>query len=332
MRYATLKQLRAFAAVTRTGSVTRAAELLHISPPAVTLQMKLLHEQLGVPLVERAAAGLAPTQAGRLLQDAVRRIEAILSDTEAGIATLAGAESGSVRVGVVSTGKYFAPRVLAAFVRAFPRIDLRLTVGNRAEIIAGLREHELDLAVMGRPPEGLEVEMAEIGPHPHVVVLPSEHALARRRGLAPRELAGETFLVREPGSGTRMLMERFFQESHIGPRIGMEIGSNETIKQAVMAGLGVAFLSAHTIEMEVGVGRLTVADVQGLPVVRQWNVVALAGRRLMPAAETLRRFFAREARALLPRLPLSGYDGESATALATAPAMIAPPNKPNEYH
>ncbi len=308
MKNVTLKQLRVFAAVARTGSVTAAAQALHVSPPAVTLQMKLLSDQLGLPLIERVAGGMVPTHAGRLLQDMVRRVESLLSDGAAGLAALAGSETGSVHVGVVSTAKYFAPRVLAAFARAHPAIELRLMVGNRADVVRGLREHELDLAVMGRPPEELGVTASVIGDHPHVVVAAPGHALAMRRSVPPAALATETFLVREPGSGTRTLMERFFAESKIAPRIGMEIGSNETVKQAVMAGLGIAFLSAHTIDIEVEARRLAILDVQGLPIVRQWHVVRLSERRLMPAADKVGRFFSEQGSLFLPyrRVPPYG--------------------------
>ena len=301
MKHVTLKQLRAFAAVVRTASVTGAAQALHVSPPAITLQMRLLQEQLGVPLIERSPAGMTATVAGRLLADTVKRVEIILSDSAAAIAALAGVETGMVQVGVVSTAKYFAPRVLGAFAQAHPGIDLRLVVGNRAEIIAGLRDHELDLAVMGRPPEDLEVVSTVIGEHPHVVVAPPSHRLASGRAMSPASLAGETFLVRERGSGTRMLMEQFFEQSGIAPRFGMEIGSNETVKQAVMAGLGIAFLSAHTIELEVQTGRLAVLDVAGLPIVRQWCVVRLAERRSMPAVDLLGLYLTEEGRLFLPR-------------------------------
>ncbi len=301
MKHVTLKQLRAFAAVVRTASVTGAARALHVSPPAITLQMRLLQEQLGVPLIERSAAGMTPTMAGRLLADTVKRVEIVLNDSAAAIAALAGVETGTVQVGVVSTAKYFAPRVLGAFSQAHPGIDLRLVVGNRAEIIAGLRDHELDLAVMGRPPEDLEVVSTVIGDHPHVVVAPPSHRLAGGQAMSPVSLAGETFLVRERGSGTRMLMEQFFEQSGIAPRFGMEIGSNETVKQAVMAGLGIAFLSAHTIELEVQTGRLAVLDVAGLPIVRQWCVVRLAERRSMPAVDLLGSYLSEEGRLFLPR-------------------------------
>ena len=201
---------------------------------------------------------------------------------------------------MVSTAKYFAPRVLAAFSRAHPGIELRLVVGNRAEIIAGLRDHELDLAVMGRPPEDLEVVLAVIGEHPHVVVAAPAHPLAGRPALPPGDLAGETFLVRERGSGTRMLMQEFFDRSGIAPRFGMEIGSNETVKQAVMAGLGIAFLSAHTIELEVQTQRLAVLDVAGLPIVRSWCVVRLSERRPMPAIDKVVLYLTEQGRLFLP--------------------------------
>lgn len=308
MKNVTLKQLRVFAAVARTGSVTGAAEALHVTPPAVTLQMKLLADQLGLPLIERAAGGMVPTQAGRLLAETVHRIEACLADGAAALAALAGAETGTVHVGVVSTAKYFAPRVLAAFARDHPAIELRLLVGNRAEMVEGLRDRALDVAVMGRPPDELQLETLVIGDHPHVVVAAPAHRLAARRAVPAAALAGETFLVREAGSGTRTLMERFFAESGIAPRLGMEISSNETVKQAVMAGLGIAFLSAHTIDIEVEARRLAILDIEGLPIVRQWYVVWLSERRLMPAARKVAQFFGAQGRLFLPyrRMPPYG--------------------------
>lgn len=313
LRNVTLRQLRVLAAVARAGGVTRAAALLHVTPPAVTLQLQALQEEAGLPLVERSPAGMVLTEAGREVAETAARIEAALADCGALLAALADADRGTVTAGVTSTAKYFAPRALAAFARAHPGLDLRLAVGNRAETIAGLREHTLDLAVMGRPPDDLTVEAAPIGPHPHVIVADPAHRLAGWRGIAPAALAEEVFLVREPGSGTRSLMERFFAQHAIAPRAGMELGSNETIKQAVMAGLGIAFLSAHTIELEVSSGRLVVLDVVGLPVVRQWYAVHLAERRLTPAGRLLRRFLTEEGAHHLPTL----CGGLPAAAMAT---------------
>ncbi len=302
MRHVTLKQMRVLAAVARTGSVTKAAQALHVSPPAVTLQLQALQDQAGLPLVERSPSGMVLTLAGREVVEAVGRIEAVLSDCAAILAALSGAERGTVSVGVISTAKYFAPRALAAFARAHPGLELQLVVGNRAEIIEGLRGHALDLAVTGRPPDELGVEAAEIGAHPHVVVASHDHPLVPVRRIPPEALADEIFLVREPGSGTRGLMERFFADAGIAPRIGMQIGSNETIKQAVLAGLGIAFLSAHTIEMEIDTGRLAVLDIVGLPIVRTWYVVHLTERRLMPGTRALCEFLTSEGRGFLPEL------------------------------
>jgi DNA-binding transcriptional LysR family regulator len=303
MRNVTLRQLRALSAVVRTGSVTRAAGLLHVSPPAVTMQLQAVQEEAGLPLIERTPAGMVPTPAGREVVEAAARIEAILANCGAALAALAGAERGTVAVGVVSTAKYFAPRALAAFARRHPALELQLIVGNRADIVAGLRSHDLDLAVTGRPPAELDVTASVIGDHPHVVVASHDHPLAARRRLPPEALNGEVFLVREPGSGTRSLMERFFADAGITPRIGMQIGSNETIKQAVLAGMGIAFLSAHTVEMEVTAGRLAVVDVIGLPIVRTWYAVHLAERRLMPGTQALCAFLTNEGGQFLPVLP-----------------------------
>lgn len=304
LRHVTLKQLRVFAAVVRSGSMSGAAKFLNVSPPAVTLQAQLLQEQIGLPLLERSPAGMKPTEAGSELLAAVERIETALTECGAALAGFAGSEKGSVSVGIVSTAKYFAPRALAAFARAHPAIELRLTIGNRAEIISGLKHFMLDIAIMGRPPEGVEVDSVVIGDHPHVIVAPPDHPLARRAMIDPRLLDAETFLVREPGSGTRTLMERFFQEAGVAPRIGMQIGSNETIKQAVIAGLGISFISGHTVDAEITSGRLVPLKISGLPVVRQWHLVHLSERRLMPAVRGVREFLAERGGDFLPEIDL----------------------------
>ncbi|MDQ0467130.1 LysR family transcriptional regulator [Labrys wisconsinensis] len=308
MRNVTMKQLRTFAALVKAGSVTGAAQSLNITPPAVTLQMQLLQEQAGLPLIERTSAGMTPTDAGREVLAAAERVAAVLSECEAGLAELAGSQRGTASVGIVSTAKYFAPRALAAFARQHPEITLHLTVGNRSEIIAGLRQLDFDIAIMGRPPEELEVEATVIGENPHVIIAAPDHPLAGRRAIDPALLAGETMMVREPGSGTRSLMERFFADARVAPRRGMQMSSNETIKQAVMAGLGIAFISGHTIEAEIASGRLTMLDIVGLPVIRQWMIVHLRQRRLMPAVKTLCRFLIDHGETFLP-VPRTGFQG-----------------------
>src|SRR3954447_20534466 len=287
-RRTSLRQLRALGAITSTKSLSAAAQLLSVTPPAVTQQLHLLEEVLGgVPLYERSADGARPTEAGREVLIALERVESALRDCATAIDALRGMDGGRVSVGVISTAKYFAPFALAAFQRANPKVEMRVWVGNRAEVISALEKFEFDLCIMGYPPEAFPVERAVIGDHPHVIIAAPDHRLAARQGIMLPELAGERFLLREPGSGTRALMLGLFAGQEVPEGRRMEIGSNETIKQAVMAGMGLALLSAHTIAAEVADGRLKVLDVDGLPVVRQWFVVRRAERRLLPAARAL---------------------------------------------
>jgi len=303
MRNITLKQLRLLTAAARGGSFIAAAEACHVTPPAVTMQMHQLEAQAGLPLFERNSRAFALTAAGREVLAAAEQIEVMLADCTAGLAALKSLESGHVTIGVVSTAKYFAPQMLAAFARAHPGIDIELVVGNREDTIAAFKSGRLDVAIMGRPPEDVAAESAPIGDHPQVVIAPPDHPLAKQRAISPQQIAGETVLMREVGSGTRLLAERYLAKHRIKPRIGMEIGSNETIKQAVMAGLGIAFISAHTIAAEIADGRLVVLDVVGFPEIRQWFVVRLVAKRMMPAARALRDFLVAEGRRFLPRVP-----------------------------
>ncbi len=302
MRHVTLKQLRLVSAAARGGSFAAAAQSCNVTAPAVTMQMQLLEAEIGLPIFERNGRALALTDAGREILNSANAIESAIEDCAAGLAKIKAIKGGRVTVGVVSTAKYFAPRMLAAFGRKYPGIDLELVVGNREETMADFVAGRFDVAVTGRPPDGIEVESALIGDHPHVLIAPVDHPLARRRAIDPKLIANETILVREPGSGTRQLTERFLARAGVKPKIGMEIGSNETIKQAVIAGLGIAFISAHTIEAEIEDGRLAMLDVVGLPEMRKWYVVRPAAKRLMPAAAALRNFLVSEGHASLPKI------------------------------
>jgi DNA-binding transcriptional LysR family regulator len=306
MRKITVKQLRLLTAAARGGSFAAAAEACHVTPPAVTMQMQHLEAEAGLPLFERDGRAFRLTDAGRELLSCAEKIEAALADCDAGLAAMQSLAGGRVAVGVVSTAKYFAPQMLAAFAHRHPGIDIELVIGNREDTIAAFKAGRLDVAVMGRPPEGIEVESALIGDHPQVIIAPPDHPLAKRHAIPPKEIAGETLLMREAGSGTRVLAERFLAKHHIKPHIGMEIGSNETIKQAVIAGLGIAFISAHTIASEVEDGRLVILDVAGLPEIRHWFVVRPAAKRLMPAAGVLRDFLVAEGRRFLPDVGVNG--------------------------
>ncbi len=299
VRNLTLKQLRVLSAVTKTGSMAGAARNLNVTPPAITVQIQQLEQAIGLPLVERHGDRTSPTDAGSIVLKTAQRIEAALAECNQAIARLKGIEGGSVSAGVVSTAKYFAPKALAAFKQKHAGVDVRLIVGNRQETIRSLRNLDLDLAIMGRPPENLDLESEVLGDHPHIVVASAGHPLANAE-VTTAGLANETFFIREPGSGTRILMERFFEQERFAPNVGMEIGSNETIKQAVIAGLGIAFISAHTVSVEVADGRLAALRVAGLPVVRKWFVVRMRQKAVMPAGQAMWTFLASEGQRFLP--------------------------------
>lgn len=198
------------------------------------------------------------------------------------------------------SAKYLAPGVVAAFLREYPALDVQITVGNRDTVLAMLEQ--LDLAIMGNPPPALDLERSVIGRHPHVIVAPAGHRLAQRRSIAASELSREVMLQREVGSGTRALMERTFTQLGIEPAAYREHGSNETIKHAVIAGLGLAFVSAHTAGIELQAGLLSVLPVEGLPIIREWHVVRLKGRQLSPASRAMWDFVTARGQDLVPDL------------------------------
>src|SRR4051812_13524421 len=298
----TIRQLRALAAVNEAGTVTSAAGRLHLTQPAVTLQLRNLQELAGLPLIQRTGDGMVLTDAGRSVLALTERVEAALLDCEQTLDMIAGRSGGRVSIAAVSTAKYFVPFAIAAFSRRFPKVDISLRIGNREDIREALRGYDLDIAVMGRPPPDLQVEMRLLGKHPHVIVAAADHPLAtRRKPVALVELADELFVTREVGSGTRMLMEGFFQESNLRPQVRMEMDSNETIKQAVIAGLGIAFISLHTVAHEIAERRLVALKIPGLPLVRQWHAIRRADKILLPPAQAMLDFLGKEGARYLPR-------------------------------
>ncbi len=303
MRGVTLRQLRALRAVADTGSVTGAARELFVTAPAISMQIRQFEQIAGLPLLERAGDRFVLTAAGREALRACRAVDAAIDDFETTLETLRGGVAGRVSVGLVSTAKYFAPRMVGAFAKSHPGVKVSMTVGNREEMLQGLRDFSIDIAIMGRPPEDHSCAADPIGDHPHLIVAEPGHRLARRRRIDPALLADETFVVREPGSGTRSLMERFLEQAGVAPTFGLEIDSNETIKQAVMADLGVAFISAHTVAAELADGRLVKLDVRGLPVVRTWYVMRRVDRRLLPAVRAMQEFIVANRADFLPDEP-----------------------------
>lgn len=288
----TLKQLRALIAVAETGSLTAAAERLGLTTPAVHNQIKMLEGAIRTPVLMRAAggAGMVPTPAGSEMVLAGRRIDAALTLAGDRIGAVSRGKVGHVALGVVSTAKYFVPRLVRILTDAHPEIAITLRVDNREEVIADLDHGAIDLAVMGRPPRRPIVVSTPLGPHPHGIVLAPDHPLAGAEVTGPGDLMEQTFIAREPGSGTRILMERYLDrmaEGHTFRRI--EMTSNETIKQAVIAGLGIALLSLHTVTDEVRAGRLALLRGPGLPIMRHWYLVHPAASPLSAAAERLHR-------------------------------------------
>jgi len=309
MKDVTLRQLRFLTEVVRTGSLAAAAERLHLTGPAVAQQLRLLERSVGLALLERGPGGQRPTEVGRLLVDASIRIDTELAVCAETLAALRSAAAGHVALGAVSTAKYFAPHVLASFQRTHPGVRITLRIGNRDEVLSWLEDFEIDLAVMGRPPGGLDVEQEVFGDHPYVVIAPPSHPLAGHGDLPFEQVAAETFLVRERGSGTRIHLDSLFTAAGLEPTAGMELASNETIKQATMAGLGVALISAHTIAAEVQGGRLAVLDVRGLPIRRHWLVVRMCRRAVSPATRALWDFVVAQAGGQLPVLQAPGNGG-----------------------
>ncbi len=299
MQHATMRQLKVFEAAATLRSFSKAAGLLHLTQPGVSMHIKELEANIGLPLFERIGKKLYVTEAGEVLLLRAREIIRALKDAEEAFDGLKGLRRGRITLAVVSTAKYFAPRLLAGFRANHPDVEIRLAVNNRNSVIAQLAANEVDLAIMGRSPEGLDSTAESFAENPHVIIAPPSHPLARLRDIPEAVVARETFMVREPGSGTRLAMQAYFQQRGLSVRIGMEMASNETIKQAVMAGMGISFISRHTIDLELATGRLTALDVRGLPVVRHWHIAHLSKKRLSPIALDFKGYVLREGRRLL---------------------------------
>jgi DNA-binding transcriptional LysR family regulator len=300
MRGVSLRQLSVFAAVARHASFARAAEELHLTQPAVSMQVKELEATVQLPLFERAGRSVRLTTPGEYLLVYARRVLAVLREAETAMAGLRGVEGGRMTIGMVSTAEYFVPRLLARFRAEHPAVEMRLSIGNNREsLVRQLRDNEVDLAVMGRPPRELDARAEPFAANPLGIIAAPGHALARRRRVAPKALEAEPFIVREPGSGTRAAMEQFFRDQRIAPPRAMEMSSNETIKQAVIADMGLAFVSLHTVALELSVGQLVALKVAGLPLIRRWLIVNIQAKPLLPAAEAFRYFILDQGERLL---------------------------------
>ncbi len=295
----TLHQLNILQAVARGGSFSRASRELHLSQPAVSMQIKQLEESLGLPLFEQIGKRIHLTEAGKEVLTYARAITQQLDELEGVLNRLKGLSGGRLRISVATTANYFIPTLLGTFSRRFPDVTVSLDVTNRETLLKQLGENTVDLVVMGQPPAEADVEAAAFMDNPLVVVAPPDHPLAGMKKIPLTRLQDEVFLVRESGSGTRIAMERFFSERGMKLRTGMEVGSNEAIKQSVQAGLGLGLLSRATIEQELVLKRLAVLDVADFPIMRHWYVVHRRGKRLSAAAAAFKQFMLKEARTAL---------------------------------
>ncbi|TAN54126.1 MAG: LysR family transcriptional regulator [Betaproteobacteria bacterium] len=290
LRHTSLRRLRVFEAVARLRSYSRAAAELHLTQPAVSMQLRQLEAETGLALVEQMGRRLDVTPAGREIVACARAVLARLREAEEAIEALRGRGGGELALATVSTAKYHAPKLLAEFRRLHPGVQVRLSVSNREAVVRDLAENAVDLAIMGTPPRGLDTISVPFARHPIAIIAAPDHPLARRRRLPLARLAGDTFLIREQGSGTRSAMERFFAGRRFHPHETIEMSSNETLKQAVMAGMGVSFLSLHTVGLELAARRLIVLDVAGTPVMRAWHVIHREKKRLSPVAQAFKAF------------------------------------------
>jgi DNA-binding transcriptional LysR family regulator len=290
LKNATLRQLSTLLAVARLGSVSRAAEEIHLTQPAVSIQLKLLEASAGTPLVEREGRGIRLTGAGELMADYAARILDLWREAGDEMAACRGAVSRRLRIGVVTTAEYLAPRMLVAFAREQPNVDVTLKVGNRDEIVRLLTMQEVDLVIMGRPPGAVKTVATPFARHTMAFVAAPSHPLMTRKRPTLRDIAHEDLLVRERGSGTRTTLEQLFREADLHLRIGSELSSNEAIKQMCAAGLGLAFMSQHICRHEIESGELALLPVAGNPIEREWYVIRLASRQLTRVGEAFERF------------------------------------------
>jgi DNA-binding transcriptional LysR family regulator len=323
MRHATLRQLKVFEAVARLASYSRAAEELHLTQPAVSTQIRKLESHAGLPLFEQLGKKIYLTAAGSELLHHSHLIIQQFEQAEAAMTHFKGVSGGRLNVDVISAGDYFLPSLLVEFARRHEGVKINLSVHSRGELITRLSENLTDLAVMVRPPEEADTVAEPFAPHPYVIVAPRNHALVTERDIPLARLVREPFILREPGSDTRHAMIETLGRHAANLNVVLEVKSTETIKQAVIAGMGVAFLSGHTVSRELRDGSLAVLDVHGFPPMLHWYLVSRRNKRLPPVAQTFREFILSEGAALLERVvplpPTIAQPRRKAPAGARAP-------------
>ena len=300
----TFRQLRALQAVAETGTITQAADILHLTPPAVHTQLKTLEDNMQCAMFHRnGTGGFELTKEGHVLLQAQIQSNEVLSGAMREIDAIRRGLAGTVTIGVVSTGKYFAPSLVADIKKSHPDIEIHLNIGNRDQTIASLRNNALDLVIMGRPANRPATDETILGDHPHVIILPPGHALANRDNISPEEILSHPIITREAGSGTRILTTRYLDRIAPGSIYNsMEVDSNETIKQAVMAGLGIALISAHTVIEELNTGRLVLLSRPDLPIMRKWYLLTPKDKKPTGATNAIADFIVKQNGKYLPKI------------------------------
>ncbi|PSN17212.1 LysR family transcriptional regulator [filamentous cyanobacterium CCP5] len=294
MIHATLHQLKVFEATARHGSFTRAAEELYLTQPTVSIQVKQLTKAVGLPLFEQIGKRLYLTQAGQRLLDTCQQIFEGLDQFEMSVADLKGMKQGQLRLAVITTAKYFVPRLLGPFCQRYPGIDISLKVTNHQHIQERMANNEDDLYVISSPPDQPDLKTHPFLENPLVVIGPKDHPLVDKTNIPIQALNGEPFIMREPGSGTRQVVQERFAKNKVDVKVRLELGSNEAIKHAIAGGLGISVLSLHTIISEGTKGEFAILDVEGFPIPRHWYVAHLAGKQLSVVAETFLQYLLEE--------------------------------------
>ena len=291
----TFRQLRLLEAVARHSSFTRASEELHLTQPAVSTQIKQLEEQIGMPLFEQMGKKIFLTEAGKEIYAFSRAIAQQFRDIESVLDDMKGVKRGTLALTVTSTGKYFAPYLLAAFLKRHPGTKVHLEVTNREEVVQHLHENIPDMAIMGTPPDNIELQAQAFMQNPLVIIAPPDHPLVGVTRVPLSRLVEENFILRERGSGTRNAVERFFQQRGVKLNTSMEMSRNEAIKHAVMAGLGLGIVSLHVLEFELALDRIAILSVEGFPIMKEWYLVHRSGKRMSPIAQAFHEFVLNEA-------------------------------------
>jgi DNA-binding transcriptional LysR family regulator len=286
----TLHQLRIFRTVAELNSYTKAANTLHLSQPAVSMQVKQLEQHVGMPLLEQVGKKLFLTEAGEVMFQCAKDVDQKFEETSEMIAQLQGIQRGSLKISVATTASYFVINMLKRFADLYPQIAISLDVTNRSSLLEQLINNERDLIIMGEPPTNMDLHAQAFMDNPLVMIAAPNHPLVKQKKLTVADLGSQTFVIRETGSGTRAAVERFFDNAGVEIQSTIEMTSNEAIKQAVQAGLGLGIVSSHTVELELEAGKLTEIQVKNFPIMRKWYLVSLTGKKLSPIARLFEAF------------------------------------------